>query len=88
MLDVEPSKRPSAAQILSHPWMTSLNPLSTQLVVGAKVEDVKGALTATFDALRHASPATPALGHIGQSDLARRRRKSKVNVEPNTGSLL
>ena len=41
MLDVEPSKRPSAAQILSHPWMTSLNPLSTQLVVGAKVEDVK-----------------------------------------------
>jgi len=88
MLDVEPSKRPTAAQILGHPWMTSLNPLSTQLVVGAKVEDVKGALTATFDALRHASPATPALGHIGQSDLARRRRKSKVNVEPNSGSLL
>ena len=41
MLDVEPSKRPSAAQILSHPWMTSPNPLSTQLVVGSKVEDVK-----------------------------------------------
>ena len=41
MLDVEPSKRPSAAQILTHPWMTSPNPLSTQLVVGAKVEDVK-----------------------------------------------
>ena len=48
----------------------------------------QGALTATFDALRHASPATPALGNIGQSDLARRRRKSRVNVEPNATTLL
>ena len=41
MLDVEPQKRPTAAQILAHPWMTSPNPLSTQLVVGTKVQDVK-----------------------------------------------
>lgn len=41
MLDVDPQKRPSAAQILQHPWMTSPNPKSTQLVVGAQVQDVK-----------------------------------------------
>jgi len=78
MLDVEPQKRPTAAQILAHPWMTSPNPLSTQLVVGTKVQDVKGAISATFDALRHTNLVTPALGNIGQSDLARRRRKSKT----------
>lgn len=79
MLDVEPQKRPTAAQILAHSWMTSQTPSSTQLVVGTKVQDVKGAISATFDALRHANPAvTPALGNIGQSGLARRRRKSRT----------
>ena len=41
MLDVDPQKRPSTGQVLKHPWMTSPNPLSTQLVVGTKVQDVK-----------------------------------------------
>ena len=41
MLDVEPQKRPTAAQILAHSWMTSQTPSSTQLVVGTKVQDVK-----------------------------------------------
>jgi len=84
MLDVEPQKRPTAAQILAHSWMTSPNPLSTQLVVGTKVQDVKGAISATFDALRHAGPVTPALGNIGQSNLARRRRKSKTFKEEDS----
>jgi len=81
MLDVEPQKRPTAAQILAHSWMTSPNPLNTQLVVGTKVQDVKGAISATFDALRHSNPVTPALGNIGQSNLARRRRKSHTRTK-------
>ena len=41
MLDVEPSKRPSAANILKHPWMTCLNPPSTQLVVTSEAHHLK-----------------------------------------------
>ena len=36
----------------------------------------QGAVTATFQALRNASPVAPTLGNITQSDLAQRRRKS------------
>ena len=32
MLDVEPSNRPTAVQILEHPWMTSANPATTHLI--------------------------------------------------------
>jgi len=77
MLDVEPSKRPSAANILTHPWMTSANPPNTQLVVTREPHHIKGAVTATFQALRNASPVAPTLGNITQSDLAQRRRKSR-----------
>ena len=41
MLDVEPSKRPSAANILTHPWMTSANPPNTQLVVTREAHHIK-----------------------------------------------
>ena len=30
-LDVEPSKRPTAAQVLSHPWMTAKDLADTKL---------------------------------------------------------
>jgi len=85
MLDVEPSKRPSAANILKHPWMTCLNPPSTQLVVTSEAHHLKGAVTATFQALRHASPVAPTLGNIGQSDLARRRKKSQRVKDEDDG---
>ena len=41
MLDVEPSKRPSATNILTHPWMTSANPPNTQLVVTREAHYIK-----------------------------------------------
>ena len=44
----------------------------------------QGAVTATFDALRHVSPVAPTLGNIAQSDLAQRRRKSKRDGESKT----
>ncbi len=31
MLDVEPSKRPTALQVLQHPWMTTANPATIKL---------------------------------------------------------
>ena len=33
---------------------------------------LQGAVTATFQALRHASPVAPTLGNIGQSDLGKK----------------
>ncbi len=36
MLDVEPSKRPTALQVLQHPWMTSANPATTKLNLHTK----------------------------------------------------
>ena len=32
MLDVEPSKRPTAGQVLQHPWMTATSVANTRLV--------------------------------------------------------
>jgi len=75
MLDVDPSQRPTAVQILHHPWMTTSQLANTQLAV---TSGVKGAVSATFQAIRHKSPVAPSLGNISMSNLARRRKKSKV----------
>jgi len=82
MLDVEPSNRPTAVQILNHAWMKSSNQPNTHLFTKEKASsDVKGAVTATFSAIRTQNAggkATPALGNITMSNLARRRRKSRA----------
>ncbi len=48
---------------------------------------VKGAVSATFQAIRHRSPVAPSLGNIAMSDLARRRRKSKVKNDSDSTSV-
>jgi len=78
MLDVEPSNRPTAVQVLNHPWMKSSNQPNTHLFAEKASKDVKGAVSATFNAIRRQNQATPALGNITMSNLARRRRKSKA----------
>ena len=45
----------------------------------------QGAVSATYQAIRNQSPLVPAMGNITMSDLARRRKKSKVK-EDNAGS--
>lgn len=68
-------QRPTALQILHHPWMTTSQLGTTQLAV---TSGIKGAVSATFQAIRHRSPVAPSLGKISMSNLARRRKKSKV----------
>lgn len=81
MLDVEPSNRPTAVQVLNHAWMKSSNQPNTHLFSEKASSDVKGAVTATFSAIRTQKQTTPALGNITMSNLARRRRKSKAKYD-------
>lgn len=46
----------------------------------------QGAVSATFDALRNQSPLVPAMGNITMSDLARRRKKSKVKSDSDSAT--
>lgn len=77
ILDVDPAKRLTTSQILSHPWMTNRNQPTTHLLVNQDTNALKGAVTATFQAIRNQSPLVPTVGNIGMSELARRRKKSK-----------
>jgi len=76
MLEQDPAKRITTAQILSHPWLTSRNQPNTHLVYQDS-HLLKGAVTATFQALRNQSPLVPKVGNVGMSELARRRKRSK-----------
>lgn len=82
MLDVEPARRITTSQILAHPWLTSRNQPTTHLIYqDSHLLGVKGAMTATFQALRNQSPLVPKVGNIGLSELARRRKRSKPKTE-------
>lgn len=82
MLDVEPARRITTSQILAHPWLTSRNQPTTHLIYqDSHLLKVKGAMTATFQALRNQSPLVPKVGNIGMSELARRRKRSKPKTE-------
>jgi len=85
MLAVDPSSRLTTNQVLAHPWMTSRNQPTTNLIRQDSYL-LKGAVTATFQALRHASPTVPHVGAIGQSELARRRKRSKPRNEGSTST--
>jgi len=85
MLDVNPGKRLTTRQILSHNWMTSRNQPTTNLL-RQDSQHLKAAVSATFQALRNQSPLAPTIGNIGQSELARRRRRSKPKNEGSTST--
>jgi len=85
MLDVNPSKRLTTNQILTHPWMTSRNQPTTNLL-RQDSQHLKAAVSATFEALRHQSPLVPTVGNIAQSELARRRKRSKPKNEGSTST--
>ncbi|TRY76555.1 hypothetical protein TCAL_06324 [Tigriopus californicus] len=83
MLAVDPAIRPTSQQVLDHPWMTS-KILATTALPHKDLWHVKGAVSATFQALRNQSPLVPAMGNITMSDLARRRKKSKVKNDSDS----
>jgi p90 ribosomal S6 kinase len=101
MLDIEPSNRPTASKVCLHPWMktspivgtgngtniTSIKPSQNTCESSA---DIKGAVTATFKALRHQknNQSAPELGPLSMSNLARRRKKSKVGLETKASKVV
>lgn len=83
MLHIVPSKRPTAAQILRHPWIwqtpTSSTKIQPSLIASQQkdVTDIKGAVNATFRAI--SSPQAAHLGPVAMSALARRRGVDKAS---------
>lgn len=74
MLHMDPNQRPTASQVLQHPWVTNRASLpDSKLAV--KDTSLKRTVEATFSALT--KPSTPKLDPVGLSDLAQRRQKRK-----------
>jgi p90 ribosomal S6 kinase len=86
LLDVDPAKRLTTSQILGHPWMINRNQPTTHLLVNQDTTLLKGAVTATFQAIRNQNALVPTVGNIGMSELARRRKRSKNKNEDNSPS--
>ncbi|CAG0914396.1 unnamed protein product [Notodromas monacha] len=72
MLHIDPAKRPSAAQVVQHSWITNRDSNSSQQLIIRDKKGIKGALNATFRAISQ-SPKAPNVGPVGASALARRR---------------
>lgn len=88
MLHIVPQRRPTAAQILRHPWIVKQAHMSaTQsfethsasyapVVHDTTTAALKGAVNATFRAI--SSPQAANVGPVGMSALAKRRAKDKI----------
>nr|XP_043886898.1 ribosomal protein S6 kinase alpha-2 isoform X2 [Solea senegalensis] len=77
MLHVDPHQRLTAPQILRHPWVVERDQLSDRTLTRQDALTVKGALSATYSALRRCAPA-PVLEPVQSSSLAQRRGMKKV----------
>lgn len=81
MLHVAPGKRPTALQLLQHPWLSPgrhqppKTPQMNNLTVSNR--HLKETVAATYRALA-TSPQTAHLGPVAMSELARRRFKDKA----------
>lgn len=81
MLHIAPQRRPTAEQLVKHPWLTSAamssydsQPVRSQMSDHeASGAHLKEAVAATFRAIA-ASPQVAHLGPVAMSSLARRRR--------------
>lgn len=77
MLHVDPHQRLTAPQVLRHAWIVERDQLSNSALARQDALRVKGALSATYSALRRCAPA-PVLEPVGSSSLAQRRGMKKV----------
>ncbi|KAF3686337.1 Ribosomal protein S6 kinase alpha-2 [Channa argus] len=77
MLHVDPHQRLTAPQVLRHPWIVERDQLSDKALTRQDVLTVKGALSATYTALRRCAPA-PVLEPVQSSSLAQRRGMKKL----------
>lgn len=90
MLHIIPQRRPTATQILRHPWIVKQSHLattqsfdsqftsnaSTTVLRDTTAAALKGAVNATFRAI--SSPQAANVGPVGMSALAKRRAKDKI----------
>ncbi|KAF7665004.1 hypothetical protein LDENG_00156670 [Lucifuga dentata] len=77
MLHVDPHQRLTAPQVLRHPWIVERDQLSDKALTRQDALTVKGALSATYSALKRCAPA-PVLEPVQSSSLAQRRGMKKV----------
>eukprot|EP00066_Takifugu_rubripes_P010958 XP_003979241.1 PREDICTED: ribosomal protein S6 kinase alpha-2-like [Takifugu rubripes] len=77
MLHVDPHQRLTAPQVLRHPWIVDKAQLSDRALTRQDADAVKGALSATYSALRRCAPA-PVLEPVQSSSLAQRRGMKKL----------
>ncbi|VBB34831.1 unnamed protein product [Acanthocheilonema viteae] len=79
LLHVDPSKRISVKQILTHPWIVHLNSLPTiRLNFFNDPSKVMDALDETYHALTNATVTSVPLRPVTESALARRRRLNRM----------
>ncbi|XP_033878117.1 ribosomal protein S6 kinase alpha-1 isoform X1 [Acipenser ruthenus] len=74
MLHIDPHRRLTAKQVLKHPWIIYRDKLSENQLQHQDAQLVKGAMAATYSALKTSKP-TPHLKPIEASILAQRRVK-------------
>ncbi|MBN3297701.1 KS6AA kinase, partial [Amia calva] len=74
MLHVDPHQRLTAKQVLKHPWITNRDKLPQSKLQHQDAQLIKGAMAATYSALKSSKP-TPELKPIESSILAQRRVK-------------
>ncbi|XP_062254119.1 ribosomal protein S6 kinase alpha-1 isoform X1 [Platichthys flesus] len=74
MLHVDPHQRLTARQVLKHPWIVQRDKLPNSQLPHQDPKLVKGAMAATYSALKSSQP-TPELKPIESSFLAQRRVK-------------
>ncbi|XP_036448472.1 ribosomal protein S6 kinase alpha-1 isoform X2 [Colossoma macropomum] len=74
MLHVDPHQRLTAKQVLKHPWIMHRDQLPNSQLQHQDAQLVKGAMAATYSALKSSQP-TPELKPIESSFLAQRRVK-------------
>uniref|UniRef100_A0A7N6A0A7 Ribosomal protein S6 kinase n=1 Tax=Anabas testudineus TaxID=64144 RepID=A0A7N6A0A7_ANATE len=74
MLHVDPHQRLTAKQVLRHPWIVQRDKLPNSQLPHQDPKLVKGAMAATYSALKNSQP-TPELKPIESSFLAQRRVK-------------
>ncbi|XP_034057246.1 ribosomal protein S6 kinase alpha-2-like isoform X1 [Gymnodraco acuticeps] len=77
MLHVDPHQRLTAPQVLRHPWIVDRGQLSDKALSRQDALTVKGALSATYSALKRCAPA-PVLEPVQSSSLAQRRGMKKL----------
>ncbi|XP_058796688.1 ribosomal protein S6 kinase 2 beta isoform X2 [Phymastichus coffea] len=81
MLHVDPTRRPTAGQILMHPWLVNRHRLPLNLLpdITKDALTIKNAVAATYQAMSN-SPRLPIIGPVVMSELARRRTQAKMSA--------